>query len=143
MLQGSRRIGTVGRYIAASVIWLALAIANGATLKPETISAWDSYMATADANLQDRVRRGGKFLWSFEDAQRAGRVRAGELVVAAAPGQEPKKVPGGLIHHWIGAMFLSNATVEHVLRVTRDYDRYGEFYRPSVIGAKAMGSDGD
>jgi hypothetical protein len=47
-------------------------------------------------------------------------------------------VPGGLIHHWIGAAFLPNATLDEILEVTHDYDRYKEFYRPSVIESKAV-----
>jgi hypothetical protein len=89
-------------------------------------------------NLQDRARLGGSFLWTLEDAGRAARVRGGEIVVVPATGQNPKKVAGGLIHHWMGAMFVSNVTLDDVLEVTRDYDHYKEFYRPSVIESKLI-----
>ena len=48
------------------------------------------------------------------------------------------KVRGGLIHHWIGAAFLPDAKVDDVLDVIRDYDRYKDFYRPSVIESKVL-----
>jgi hypothetical protein len=112
--------------------------ANAATLKPETVIAWNDYLQMANQNLQDRVRPGGSFLWTLENAQRAAKVRSGEIVVAPAPGQDPKKVPGGLIHHWMGAMFLANVKLDDILQVTRDYDHYQEFYRPSVIESKAI-----
>ena len=31
-------------------------------------------------------------------------------------------MPGGLIHHWIGAVFVPNVKLDDVFDVTRDYD---------------------
>jgi hypothetical protein len=116
--------------------------AHAATLKRETVAAWNDYLQTANANLQDRVRPGGSFLWTLEDPERAARVRGGEIVIAPAPGQDPKKVPGGLIHHWMGAMFVPNLKLDDVLQVTRDYDHYQNFYRPSVVESKTLARSG-
>jgi hypothetical protein len=107
--------------------------AEAAVLKPETVAAWDDYLRAADATLQNRVRPGGSFLWTFENAERAARVQSGEVVVVPAPGPNPKKIPGGLIHHWIGVMFLPHFRLDEVLEVTHDYDRYQEFYHPAVV----------
>ena len=115
--------------------------ANAATLKPETVAAWDDYVATTQASLQERIRPNGDFLWTFENPDRVAQVRAGEIVVAPAAGQNPKKVPGGLIHHWMGAMFVPDLTVDQVLQVTRNYDRYKEYYRPSVVDSKTKARD--
>jgi hypothetical protein len=127
----------------ASLLLLLMALmfpveTNAATLKSETVTAWDDYLQTANANLQDRVRPGGSFLWTFEDAGRAVKVHGGEIVVVPAPGQNPKKVPGGLIHHWMGAMFVPHLKLDDILGVTRDYDHYKEFYRPSVVESKVI-----
>jgi hypothetical protein len=43
-----------------------------------------------------------------------------------------------LIHHWIAAAFLPNVKLDDILDVTEDYDRYQEFYRPSVIASKTI-----
>ncbi len=51
------------------------------------------------------------------------RVRAGETVVSPIGSQNPKRVPSGLIHDWVGAVFIPNATLQDVLRVIRDYAR--------------------
>jgi hypothetical protein len=114
---------------------------KAATLKPETVTGWDQYVNAATSKLQDRVRPGGSFLWSSESADRSARVRGGEVVVAPAPGAAPKRVPGGLIHHWMGAVFVPGLTIEQVLAVTRDYDRYKDYYRPSVIDSKSVKRD--
>jgi hypothetical protein len=127
-------------------VWLAVllfpAVANAANLKPETRAAWDDYLRTSDSNLQMRCRPDGSFLWSLENADRADRVRKGEIVVASAAESNPRKVPGGLIHHWVGAMFLRSVKLEDIRAVTRDYDHYKDYYRPSVIDSKAISSAG-
>jgi len=109
-----------------------------ANLKAETIAAWDDYVQSVSATLQDRARANGSFLWTYEDSERIAQVHRGEIVVAPAPGPSPRKVPGGLIHHWIGAAFLPNVKLDDILEVTQAYDRYKEFYRPSVVESKAV-----
>ncbi len=117
---------------------LFTAPAHAANLKAETVAAWDEYIQSVNVTLQDRVRPGGSFLWAYEDSERIAKVHRGEIVVAPAPGPSPRKVRGGLIHHWIAAAFLPNVRLDDVLEVTEDYDRYQEFYRPSVIASKAI-----
>ena len=112
--------------------------ANAANLKPETVTAWDDYIQSVNLTLQDRVRPGGSFLWAYEEPERIAKVHRGEIVVAPAPGPSPRKVRGGLIHHWIAAAFLPNVKLDDILGVTEDYDRYQKFYRPSVIASKTV-----
>jgi len=112
--------------------------AHAANLKAETVAAWDDYIQSVNVTLQDRVRPGGSFLWTYEDPERIAKVHGGEIVVAPAPGPSPRRVHGGLIHHWIAAAFLPNVKLDDVLEVTEDYDRYQEFYRPSVIASKTV-----
>ena len=112
--------------------------AHAANLKAETVTAWDDYVQSVNVILQDRVRPGGSFLWTYEEPERIAKVHRGEIVVAPAPGPSPRKVRGGLIHHWIAAAFLPNVKLDDILEITQDYDRYQEFYRPSVIASKTV-----
>jgi hypothetical protein len=116
--------------------------AHAATLRSETVAAWNDYLQKANVHLQDRVRPGGAFLWTFENVNRAARVRGGEIVAAPAPGPNPRKVPGGLIHHWIGAVFVPNTKLDDMVVVARAYDHYKEFYPPSVIDSKLIARNG-
>jgi ABC-type transporter Mla MlaB component len=139
----SNRTWTAFRTFSVALLFFFMALAfateiSGATLRSETVDAWNDYLKTADAELQDRVRPGGTFLWTFEDAGRAATVQSGEIVVLPAPGQNPRKVPGGLIHHWISAIFLPNVRLDDVLRITNDYDRYKEIYFPSVVDSRTL-----
>jgi hypothetical protein len=58
------------------------------------------------------------------------------LVILAGRGTQ--SVPNGLIHDGIGAVFIPDATVEGLLAVVHDYDRYKEFYKPVVADAKVV-----
>jgi hypothetical protein len=120
------------------VVLLLPAQSRAASLTTETVAAWDSYVQSVNATLQDRTRPGGSFLWTFENSERIAKVHSGEIIVTPAPGPNPRKVPGGLIHHWIAAAFLPNVKLNDVLEVTQDYDRYKEFYQPTVIDSKVV-----
>ncbi len=95
--------------------------------------------------MEQRVSPGQTFLWTDEDPERLQRVRAGEIVVAPAGPQVPKKITSGLIHDWVGAVFVPNASLADVQQVLRDYARYKDLYRPSVVDSKviAFGDDKD
>ena len=114
---------------------------HAANLKAETVAAWEEHVQSVTAALQDRVRSSGTFLWAEQNPNRLAHVHNGDIVVAAAPGPSPRKVPEGLIHHWVAAAFLPNTKLNDVLNVTQDYDRYQEFYQPSVISSKTLARD--
>ncbi|MBV9612210.1 MAG: hypothetical protein JO091_07045 [Acidobacteriaceae bacterium] len=75
------------------------------------------------------------FLWADQSPDRLGRLHKGESVVEPF-GENPHRVPHGLIHHWIGAVFLSGARLDNVLSVVRDYSKYKEFYAPNVVDSQ-------
>jgi hypothetical protein len=51
-------------------------------------------------------------------------------------------VTSGLVHHWVGAAFLPDTSIQDVLAVVRDYGHYKVFYKPHVVESKALPSDG-
>jgi hypothetical protein len=113
-----------------------LLIAN--ELQPSTLQAWEGYIRTADAGMQARLNGRRPFLWADEVADRAARLRRGEILVVPVSGRGTQNAPNGLIHDWIGAIFIPNATVEGFLAVVHDYDRYKEFYKPVVAASKTL-----
>jgi hypothetical protein len=125
--------------IRASISPLLLAsVAAAAELKQETLQSFDEHVAVVNAQMQQRIRGGAAFLWIDESPERILQTREGRIVVAPAAAHTPKRVPSGLIHHWIGAAFLPNAKVEDVLSVVRDYQHYKDYYRPVVIDSKSV-----
>ena len=47
-------------------------------------------------------------------------------------------LPHGLIHDWIGGLFVPNATMADALAVARDCERYPEWYGPTVDQASLL-----
>src|SRR6266700_6274029 len=131
--------------IAAILMLLRLHPSSGAatlTLKPETKAAWDAYLQAANAAMQARLQPGAHFLWLDEEPDRAEEIRTKGLHIGPAGPHIPRKVPGGLIHDWLGVGFVPDAKIEDVLRIVRDYDRYKEIYQPGVIDSVSHDTDG-
>jgi hypothetical protein len=75
-------------------------------------------------------------------APAAGRSPFGDIPVWRQGTERATRVPYGLIHDWLGAVFIPKARISDILAVTRDYDRYAEIYKPAVIEAKQLRSTG-
>jgi len=133
------------KFLAVFTFTWLLIVPPGAVageLHPETLKAWDEYIQAADARTQERLRN-GSFLWVDESAERSRQVRAGKILVSPAVAETPKPIPAGLIHDWMGATFIPQATMDDVLAVLRDYDNYKVVYKPSVADSKALASAGE
>ena len=85
-----------------------------------------------------RLQPGHSFLWIDEARGRRQQLRGGEMLVESVGESNPKKVPLGLIHHWIGAAFYPNVKLDDVLGVVRDYRHYKDYYNPNVIDARMI-----
>jgi hypothetical protein len=115
-------------------------MSEGAELKKETLQAWNAYIQAANSQMVDRAQ--DPFLWVDAVPERSHSVLGGEILVAPIGQQNPKPVPYGLIHDWIGAAFIPHAKLEEVLVAARDYGHYKEFYKPDVIDSKSLGTTG-
>jgi hypothetical protein len=113
-------------------------VASAAELSPEALKAWDAYVQTAEARMKDRVEAQKPFLWVDEDPARCRRVRDGEVLVASVDKDGSHSVPHGLIHAWMGAVFIPNVTVSDVLAVAQGYNHYKDIYKPAVVDAKLL-----
>jgi hypothetical protein len=122
----------------AMVLSVVAARASAAELQSATVDAWQQYLRAADVRLQARLDSEKRFLWVDEAADRQLRVRRGEVVVAPLVRHGIQSVPNGLIHDWIGAVFIPNATLGSLLAVLRDYDRYKDVYKPAVTDSKCL-----
>jgi hypothetical protein len=127
----------VGAFLASTLLILAApAPTKGAELSSETLKAWDAYVHAQNARAAE-YSNATPFLWSDQSPDRLRRLRNGETLVATF-GENPHPVPQGLIHHWIGAIFLPGARLDDVLSVVRDYDKYKTFYAPNVVESRVL-----
>src|ERR1019366_6307266 len=67
----------------------------------------------------------------------------GEGVVAPFAGQAVTPVPSGLIHDWVGSVFLPGVTLERTLAMVRDYDHHKDVYQPEVIDSRVISHNGN
>ena len=154
-----------GRHVTAktclySILHLALALAamlavsNSATaeeLEPKTIAVFNHYIAlsetTNDASLNDTQ----SFLWVNRlppEARAAvlARLRAGNVVIERMQTLEngkPIDVPNGLVHHWIGTVFIPGTTLAQTLALVQDYNHQSEYYRPRVLTSRILWDNGN
>src|SRR5580692_9132812 len=124
---------------AVALVMLSSPVRGAAAdLKPETLQAWESYLQTAKARNQKHLTDGASFLSIDDDPAISAKLRHGGIIVSPARPNVPIKVPSGLIHDWVGAIFIPNASIGDVMRVVRDYDHYQAIYHPNVVASKTI-----
>ena len=137
MLVGSIEVKRLVCALAPGILLLPVTV-HAARLEPTTSKAWAEYVEAANMRMEQRLNPGNSFLWVDEAPARLQKVRSGEIVVSPVGLQSPMRVRSGLIHDWIGAVFIPHVSINDVLKVARDYARYKELYRPAVIDSKVI-----
>ena len=113
-------------------------VAKQVQLKPETIKAFDAYVARAEAVMQETLQASGPFLWCDLEMKRSMEVHEGKIATQFWTGRAPAKVPHGLIHDWIGGAFVPGATLEELLALIQNYDHHKNIYKPEVMDSKLI-----
>jgi hypothetical protein len=112
--------------------------AGGVELKEATIRSWEAYVKAAQSSLEARGLGHRTFLWIDEVPNRVQIAHGGGVLVEAPRGHGPKRVPAGLVHDWVAAVFIPKATLRRVFRVVQDYDNYKAFYQPEVADSRTL-----
>ncbi len=102
-------------------------------LKEPTLQAFAAYVSVAEAVMDRTLHESGLFLWADTAPDRAQSVRAGRIVAQRASGSGSVPVPDGLIHDWIGTVFVPGTTVNETLALVQDYNNHKKIYEPDVI----------
>jgi hypothetical protein len=124
---------------------------KSADLKPETMAAYKRYLQITQANIDAELTRKDPYLWidSLPTARRASNysaLRKGDLVIDRLETLDQGKtipVPGGLVHHWIGTIFIPGATLAQTLEFMEDYNHKQDYFRPDIQRSKILRRDGD
>jgi hypothetical protein len=121
------------------------------SLKPNTIAAFDEYVRLTEARINGELQRGTNLLWvdGLKESERAqayevlkrGEVKMQKLETRA--NEEKIRCPGGMIHHWVGVVFIPGAKLQDVLKVLQDYDHHAQYYAPDVERSKIESHDDD
>jgi hypothetical protein len=131
-------------------VLLSTCAGRAVDMKPETGAAFNRYVQLSEQRMQNE-RQSGPFLWvdGLPTQQREevyGRLKQGEVVTqkletldrgASIP------VPGGLVHHWLGVVFIPRTNLKQTLALLQDYDQHSRFYAPRVLRSKVIQHSGD
>jgi hypothetical protein len=156
--QVAGKSGTVRVALMLAALLPLAAPVSATDLEPQTIQAFDHYVQIAESQIDSEPAQRGPFLWVErlpEDrrAEAMSQLRPGEVVIArldslgtrgdADRGSgKPVSVPGGLIHHWIGTVFIPGATLAQTLAFEEDYAHHQEYFKPDVMRSKILRHDG-
>jgi hypothetical protein len=126
-------------------------IARGTELQHQTLEAFNHYALLTEAQNDSELAGFGPFLWVERlPANRLSAAYAdlhdGHVVIERLETLDQGKhisVPNGMIHHWIGTVFIPGATLAETLSLEEDYDHHQEYFRPDVMRSKILRRDGD
>jgi hypothetical protein len=129
----------------------ALAGPEPASYNAEAGRAFDRYVQLTEERVAGELRTGGAFLvmdrlpadarGTAYSALRGGELRMERL--ETKDNGQAIECPGGMIHHWVGVVFIPGATMEETMRVIQDYDHQAEVYAPQVVRSKTISHAGD
>jgi hypothetical protein len=142
--------------VAFAACLFPLPSASAANPAPEkldsnTIAAFDRYVHLTDERNESELKRGSALLWidALTNAQRAeaySALKRGEVQIhqlSTLDNGKPIDCPGGMIHHWVGVVFIPGAKLGDVLGILEDYDHQSTYYAPDVERSKIESRDGD
>lgn len=87
----------------------------------------------------ERDQKSGKFL-------ALGRTQHDEVTATEQEAKEngnSLEIPGGVVQHWLGSVFMRGVTLADVRSVMQDYNNYQTIYKPDVIASKLIKAQGD
>jgi len=125
---------------------LACASVQAAELKPATTAAFDRYIKVTEDEM-NKHRGFNDFLWlDHRDPKEKSLVWLGQPAFAPLTtldhGQEID-VPDGAIQHWLGVIYLDEATLDRARDMVLNFADYKGFFKQQVIDSKLIKRDGD
>jgi hypothetical protein len=133
--------------VACTLVAPVLAV----NLKPETLNAFNHYVSLTEARIKTQVSDPKVFLYvnslpALQRNQALATLKQGGIYMAAmttlaATGGEIA-ISDGMVHHWLGAVFIPGASMADVLTVVQDYDHKPDVY-PDVVKSRLISRDGN
>jgi hypothetical protein len=120
-------------------------------LKSATVEAFDRYVRLTDARNDTELEHGTSLLRADDlaEPQRTeahAELKSGQVWIQRLQTRDAGATihcPDGMIHHWVGVIFVPGVRVQDVLTVLEDYDRHAVYYAPDVERSKTESREGD
>jgi hypothetical protein len=142
----ARDFSPVLLFLVASSVGLA-----AAGLSPATSAAFDRYARLTEQRINAEVARTSDFLWidTLPGNRRTevlrGLQQSGVIIerLQTRDGGKDINVPDGLIHHWVGTVFVPRVGVKDAVALMQDYDRHSKYFAPAIARSKTLEHDGN
>ena len=120
--------------------------AHAAELQAATVAAFNRYVSVTESQRKADSR----FLWvdgdEAERRKKRDEIRRGAFLIErleTVDGRRTISIPDGLVHHWLGIVFVPGATVDAAILLLQDYDRHAEIYKPAVARSRLLNRRGN
>jgi hypothetical protein len=122
-----------------------------ADLQPKTLDAFDRYVRSSEARVDVEERSEDAFLYidRLAPAQKAEAERQARGAVPFMARRQTSEdgrrfdVPDGLIHHWVGVIFMPGVTTDQAVALMQAYDRHADVFKPVIVRSKLLAHEGD
>lgn len=132
---------------AAFGLTIVTAVSGAAAdLQPSTVAAFDRYVQITESQARREPFLRVDALADAERRTALADLAQGRLFIERLKTRDQGEsidVPSGLIHHWLGAIFVPGATVDQALDLMQDYDRHADVFRPAIAKSNLVSRDGD
>jgi hypothetical protein len=111
-------------------------------LKPDTVEQFEAYVHTAEADMDARWKMPDRLILVQSDPAELQKVLSGEVYIRSVSPNGPVSIKDGLIHDWIGTVFIPNAAPDKVVGILRNFDVHKKIY-PEVVNSRTVRQAGD
>ena len=129
-----QRMNAARLFAGVAGILLCAALVRAVELTDEARRAFDEYAERIGQSFAN-----GPFA---SVAELAPKLRRGAIIGRSGSGDGIVEVPGGLVHHWRGAVFVPQTTVDAALQLSQSYAQYPRMYA-SVASSQVLSQNGN
>ena len=137
--------------VALTLPFVLAVSAGAADLQPRTLAAFTRYVDLTEGRIAREVSDSSRFLWIdtlSDDDRRSVLATLGEGKVAIERRRTPEdgapvSIDDGMIHHWVGTVFVPGVPVDAAVALMQDYDRHATLFAPAIAGSRTMSRVGN
>lgn len=137
------------RILVWSLVLLAAQGVRAAELQPKTLEGWEASVRFTEQRIAGELDKGPTFLGidflspnesrSVRTLLRNGGVFIRKMTTVDGTGQEIQ-VKDGMVHHWMGAIFVPGVDLDSLIRWVQDYDHHEKYFK-EVEKSKLLSRD--
>jgi len=122
-----------------------------ADLTPATAAAFDRYARLTEQRINAEVAQPASFLWidalpKNRHAEVLRGLQQGGVIIERLQTRDGSKdidADSGLIHHWVGTVFVPGVGTKDAVAMMQDYDQHATYFTPAIARSKMLEKDGN